>query len=122
MILVVDDNEDSLKIISKMLQAEGFEVTVERNGKDGLASAREKLPDLVIMDIMMPEMTGIEALDQLRASPPTSRIPVILLTAKSLDEDVLTGYRLGADYYMTKPFTAKQLLYGVNLVLGKTSE
>lgn len=122
MILVVDDNKDTLKIVSKMLQAEGFEVMVERNGKDGLARARETLPDLVIMDIMMPEMTGIEALEQLRASPQTSRIPVILLTAKSLDEDMLTGYRVGADYFMTKPFTAKQLLYGVNLVLGKTSE
>ncbi|MBI2962888.1 MAG: response regulator [Deltaproteobacteria bacterium] len=122
MILVVDDNEDSLKIISRILQTEGFEVSVERNGKDGLAAALEQLPELVIMDIMMPEMNGIEALEKLRALPQTAHIPVILLTAKSLDEDVLTGYRVGADYYMTKPFTAKQLVYGVNLVLGKTSE
>lgn len=122
MILVVDDNEDSLKIISRILQTEGFEVSVERNGRDGLAAALEKLPELVIMDIMMPEMSGIEALEKLRALPQTAATPVILLTAKSLDEDVLTGYRVGADYYMTKPFTAKQLVYGVNLVLGKTSE
>jgi len=121
MILVVDDNEDSLRIISRILQKSGFEVVVERNGKDGLARARETLPEVVILDIMMPEMTGMEVLEQLRASPPTSRVPVIVLSAKAQDQDLITGYQTGADYYVTKPFTASQLLYGVKLVLGKAS-
>jgi DNA-binding response OmpR family regulator len=121
MILVIDDNEDSLRIISRILQKSGFEVVVERNGKDGLARARETLPEVVILDIMMPEMTGIEVLEQLRASPPTSQVPVIVLSAKAQDQDLITGYQTGADYYVTKPFTSSQLLYGVKLVLGKGS-
>ncbi len=120
MVLVVEDNEDSVRIIQTILQSAGFEVMVEHNGEDGLARARLVRPELIIMDVMMPVMNGFEALEQLRASPQTSQIPVILLTAKSQDEDVISGYQTGADYYMTKPFTAKQLLYGVRLVLGKT--
>jgi DNA-binding response OmpR family regulator len=119
MILVVDDDEEMLRIVSTMLQRSGFEVAVERYGNDGLARAREALPEVVILDIMMPGMSGLEVLEQLRACPKTSRIPVILLTAKAQDQDVITGYQAGADYYMTKPFTSSQLLYGVKLVLGK---
>jgi two-component system alkaline phosphatase synthesis response regulator PhoP len=119
MILIVDDNEDSLRIVQKILEANSFEVITERGAKEGLARAREKLPEVIILDIMMPDMSGVEALAELRASPQTSRIPVILLTAKSQDEDVISGYQGGADYYMTKPFTAKQLLYGIRLVLGR---
>ena len=121
MILVVDDNEDSLQIISRILQGNGFEVMVERTGKAALERAREQIPELIIMDIMMPGMTGIEALEQLRNLPQTSQIPVILLTALSQDENLIQGYQTGADYYMTKPFTSKQLLYGVHLVLGTES-
>lgn len=118
-ILVVDDNEDSLRIIQMILRSAGFEVMVARDGQEGLARARETHPELVILDVMMPVMNGLEVLEQLRASPQTSQIPVILLTAKAQDEDVISGYQSGADYYMTKPFTAKQLTYGVRLVLGQ---
>ena len=118
MILVVDDNDDTLRIITKILTSNGFEVAVEKNGRDALSRAFETVPELVILDIMMPEMSGLEALEELRQRPATSAVPVILLTAKSQDEDVIAGYRVGADYYMTKPFTSKQLLYGVRLVLG----
>ncbi len=118
-ILVIDDNEDSVRIVSKILTSNGFEVASENNGKDGLARARRIVPDLVILDIMMPEMDGLQTLEKMREYPDTSAIPVILLTAKSQDEDVIAGYRGGADYYMTKPFTSKQLLYGVRLVLGQ---
>lgn len=118
MILVVDDNDDSLQLISKMLATNGFEVATAQNGKEGLTSALKSPPQLIILDIMMPEMNGLEALEELRKHPSTSGVPVILLTAKSHDADVIEGYRVGADYYMTKPFTSKQLLYGVRLVLG----
>jgi two-component system, OmpR family, alkaline phosphatase synthesis response regulator PhoP len=121
MILVVDDNEDTLRIISRILENGGYGVIVEHNGKDGLARAREVIPEAIILDIMMPGMSGMEVLERLRASPETSRIPVILLTAKAQDQDVIAGYQSGADYYMTKPFTSNQLLYGVKLVLGKAS-
>ena len=119
MVLVVDDNEDSLRIVESILRSAGFEVCVARDGKQGLEIAEASVPELIILDIMMPVMDGVEALHRLRDSPRTSRIPVILLTAKAQDEDVIAGYQTGADYYMTKPFTAKQLLYGVRLVLGK---
>lgn len=119
MILVVDDNDDSLRIIQAVLQNNGYEVEVERNGKGALERVRQKTPELMLLDVMMPEMSGIEVLEKLRSSPQTSRIPVILLTAKAQDEDVITGYQFGADYYITKPFTSKQLLYGIRLVLGQ---
>ena len=120
MVLVVDDNEDSLRIVESILRLAGFEVCVARDGKQGIEIAAASIPELIILDIMMPVMDGVEALHRLRDSPRTSRIPVILLTAKTQDEDVIAGYQTGADYYMTKPFTAKQLLYGVRLVLGQT--
>jgi DNA-binding response OmpR family regulator len=119
MVLVVDDNEDSVRIIEAILRSAGFEVNVAHDGKQGIEIAEASAPELIVLDIMMPVMDGVEALQKLRASPKTSRIPVILLTAKTQDEDVIAGYQTGADYYMTKPFTAKQLLYGVRLVLGK---
>jgi len=119
MVLVVDDNEDSLRIVESILRSAGFEVCLARDGKQGIEIAEASAPELIILDIMMPVMDGVEALHRLRDSPRTSRIPVILLTAKTQDEDVIAGYQTGADYYMTKPFTAKQLLYGVRLVLGK---
>jgi DNA-binding response OmpR family regulator len=119
MVLVVDDNEDSIRIIETILHSAGFEVSVAKDGKQGIEVAEASPPELIILDIMMPVMDGVEALQKLRTSPKTSRIPVILLTAKAQDEDVIAGYQTGADYYMTKPFTAKQLLYGVRLVLGK---
>jgi len=120
MILVADDNEDNLQIISRILQSNGFEVIVERNGKDALERARQARPELIVMDVMMPEMSGTEVLTELRESAHTARIPVILLTAMSQNEDVIAGYQIGADYYMTKPYTSKELLYGVRLVLGRS--
>jgi len=118
-VLVVDDNEDSLRIVESILRSAGFEVCLARDGKQGIEIAEASAPELIILDIMMPVMDGVEALQRLRDSPRTSRIPEILLTAKTQDEDVIAGYQTGADYYITKPFTAKQLLYGVRLVLGK---
>jgi CheY-like chemotaxis protein len=122
-VLVVDDNEDNLQIVSRMLLGRGFEVRTARDGKSALKSVEQQLPDVVLLDIMMPEMDGMEVLDRLRANPVSASLPVILVTGKAQDEDVLAGYKYGADYYITKPFTARQLLHGINLVLGdKRSE
>ena len=78
----------------------------------------EQKPDLIVLDIMMPQMDGLEVLTRLKGEPSTATIPVILLTAKVQYEDVLGGYKMGADYYITKPFTSTQLLNGINLLLG----
>ena len=117
-ILVVDDNEDNVDIARQMLLSRGFEVRVAYNGPSALASVEQQRPDLVLLDVMMPQMSGMEVLDRLRANPATAGVPVILVTAKDQDEDLLAGYKYGADYYITKPFSAKQLLYGIGLVLG----
>ena len=117
-ILVVDDNPDAITILRSALESRGYEVIVESNGPAALTAANSNLPDLILLDVMMPEMSGMEVLQKLKEEPRTSQIPVILVTAKTQDEDVISGYRYGADYYITKPFTTKQLLYGVNLVLG----
>ena len=93
-------------------------VEVAATGMAALAALDRARPDLVVLDIMMPGMTGFDVLDRVKASPQLAAIPVIMLTAKADDGDLLASYRSGADYYITKPLVASQLLYGVGLVLG----
>jgi CheY-like chemotaxis protein len=117
-VLVVDDNEDVRQIISKMLVGHGYEVRLAHDGPSALAAIEAARPDVILLDVMMPEMNGIKVLDRIRANPRSAAVPVIMVTAKSQDEDVLAGYKYGADYYITKPFTSRRLLYGIGLVLG----
>jgi CheY-like chemotaxis protein len=117
-VLVVDDNEDNTRIISTILRKHGYEVQVARDGASALKALEESRPDVILLDVMMPEMDGLEVLNRVKANPQLATVPVILVTAKSLDEDVLAGYKGGADYYITKPFTPRQLLHGIGLVLG----
>jgi DNA-binding response OmpR family regulator len=119
-ILVVDDNEDVVHITASFLTAKGYVVDTAVDGERALAQIAAQPPDCVLLDIMMPNMSGIEVLNRLKERPETASIPVILVTAKSRDEDVLSGYKEGADYYITKPFSAQQLIYGVRLVLGES--
>jgi len=117
-VLVVDDDDDIVCITQAMLVRRGFQVRVARSGKSALESLAERCPDVVLLDVMMPEMDGLEVLAQIRENPATSGTPVILLTAKAQDVDLLKGYAVGADYYITKPFTREQLLNGITHVLG----
>jgi DNA-binding response OmpR family regulator len=94
-------------------------VRTAQSGVDALEVLTHEVPDLVLLDVMMPQMSGIEVLERIKTTHATSRVPVIMVTAKIQDDDVLTGYQHGADYYITKPCTAKQLLYGIGLVLGR---
>ena len=118
-VLVVDDNVDSITILRSILETNGFAVRTAQSGRDALDLLAQEVPDVILLDVMMPEMSGLEVLERIKSNHATSRLPVILVTAKMQDEDVLTGYQFGADYYITKPCTAKQLLYGIGLVLGK---
>ena len=118
-VLVVDDNIDSITILRSILETNGFAVRTAQSGRDALDLLAQEVPDVILLDVMMPEMSGLEVLERIKSNHATSRLPVILVTAKMQDEDVLTGYQFGADYYITKPCTAKQLLYGIGLVLGK---
>ena len=118
-ILVVDDNLDSVAIMRGILEARGYEVATALSGAEALAFLQTGTVDLVLLDIMMPVMSGIEVLQRIKQDPTVSALPVILVTAKAQDEDLLSGYQYGADYYITKPFTAKQLIYGIGLILGE---
>ena len=118
-IMVVDDNPDIITIVKTILEGRGFTVFSASGGAELLNLLPTQKADLIILDIMMPEMDGLEVLTRLKGKTETSTIPVILLTAKVQYEDVLGGYKLGADYYITKPFTSTQLVNGINLLLGE---
>jgi DNA-binding response OmpR family regulator len=115
-ILVVDDEERLTSLVQAYLQQEGFRVVTAANGRQALDAARREPPDLIILDIMMPEMDGIEFLRRHRAQHTT---PVILLTARVEDEDKIVGLELGADDYVTKPFRPRELLARVRAVLRR---
>jgi two-component system alkaline phosphatase synthesis response regulator PhoP len=118
-IIVVDDNPDIVNIVKTILEGKGYNVMCAYSGAELFTKLKEKTPDLIILDIMMPEMDGLEVLTRLKGAAETASLPVILLTAKVQYEDVLGGYKLGADYYITKPFTSTQLTNGINLLLGE---
>ncbi|MFQ5684263.1 MAG: response regulator [Candidatus Binatia bacterium] len=118
-VVVVDDNPDIIAIVKTILEGKGYDVVGANSGQELLTHLETQKPDLIILDIMMPQMDGLEVLGRLKAAANTSSIPVILLTAKVQYEDVLGGYKLGADYYITKPFTSTQLINGINLLLGE---
>jgi DNA-binding response OmpR family regulator len=117
-IMIVDDNDDFVTVTRGILEGKGFSVISASNGQEVFNLLQEKKPDLIILDIVMPKMDGLEVLTRLRQTPETATVPVILLTAKGQYRDVLLGFKLGTDYYISKPFTSTQLINGVNLVLG----
>jgi CheY-like chemotaxis protein len=117
-ILVVDDNRDAVDIMRSILVSNGFTVVAAYNGVEALTQVGTQRPDLIVLDVMMPRMSGMEVLERLKDLEETAHIPVMMCTAKVQDNDLLEGYRCGADYYITKPFTAQQLMYGVGLLLG----
>jgi len=119
-VLVVDDTEDCRLILRTMLESQGHRVRLAENGAAALAAARAQPPDVIMLDVMMPGMSGLEVLKELRALPATAAVPVILVTARSADDDVMDGYQHGADYYITKPCTVRQVAHGVALVLGES--
>jgi CheY-like chemotaxis protein len=118
-IMVVDDNPDIITIVRTILEGKGFNVLSASGGAECLEVLKTQKPDLIVLDIMMPEMDGLEVLTRLKAMSELANVPVVLLTAKVQYEDVLGGYKLGADYYITKPFTSTQLINGINLLLGE---
>ena len=117
-VLVVDDNEDNVHILRSSLLKCGYEVRIARDGPSALASVRQQRPDVILLDVMMPGMDGMEVLDHLKLDPKTASIPVVMVTARTQDEDLLAGYQSGAEYYITKPFTPAQILHAIGLVLG----
>ena len=116
-ILVVDDEVYIVHILDFSLGMEGYEVVTALDGEDALAKATEHRPDLIVLDIMMPKMDGYEACKRLKADPATRTIPVILLSAKGRNVDQKTGFEVGADDYITKPFSPRKLVERINQIL-----
>jgi len=119
-ILVVEDDEDVARITATFLRAKGYDVVVANDGPTALQLVTQRRPRCILLDIMMPRMSGLEVLRILRESSDTATIPVILVTARVRNDDVIQGYQHGADYYITKPFTSDQLVYGIKMVLGQS--
>jgi DNA-binding response OmpR family regulator len=116
-ILVVDDDDLSRQAMCFILEGLGFESINFGSAQEVLKSITGKKIDLALLDIMMPNMNGYELLKQMKESDEFKTVPVIMVTAKDADSEVLEGYKYGADYYITKPFTSKQLEYGVRLYI-----
>ena len=116
-ILVAEDDDDVRRMLTINLEAEGFEVVGAVNGDEAWELGRTAVPDLAVLDVMMPERSGIDVLTSMKAHPRTKHIPVVLLTAKASDAEVWDGWRAGADYYITKPFNLDELLHFVDLLL-----
>lgn len=116
-VLVVEDDADSRMLLCRLIVRLGHETVDFACGPDAL----EYLPDdsiaVALLDIMMPEMSGFELLQEIRSLPGMEELPAIMVTARDQDDDILEGYKSGADYYITKPYTAQQLAYGIKIVL-----
>jgi DNA-binding response OmpR family regulator len=118
-ILVADDEADVRDLVVYRLSRSGYEVVAAADGDEALRLALEEPPDLAVLDVMMPRIDGFELTRRLRAEPATSRVPIILLTARTQEADVTQGFESGADDYLRKPFNPDELLARVRAVLGR---
>src|SRR5438445_9412913 len=109
-ILIIEDERDLVDVLSYNLQREGYETSVAHDGQEGLRKAQTLPPDLIILDLMLPVLNGLEVCRQLRAGERTRSIPILMLTAKAEETDQVVGFSLGADDYVTKPFSVKVLI------------
>lgn len=121
-ILVVDDEEDILELVRYNLTREGYNVFCASSGEDGLNTAKSKLPDLIILDLMLPGIDGLDVARNLKSDNNTKEIPIIMLTAKGEEADIVTGLEMGADDYISKPFSPRVLTARVKAVLRRKTK
>jgi DNA-binding response OmpR family regulator len=119
LVLVADDDADILALVAFRLERAGYEVAKARDGEEAVQTALERQPDLAILDVMMPRLDGYEATRRLREHSETSRMPIILLTARVQETDIARGFEVGADDYVKKPFSPQELGARVQAVLGR---
>ena len=119
-LLIIEDEADIRELISFNLEMSGYEVEKARDGEEGLAMARSSAFDLIILDLMLPGMDGLKVCSQLKRDPDTKSVPVIMLTARSEDDDVVEGLETGADDYVTKPFSPRVLIARVKAALRRS--
>lgn len=118
-VLIVEDEESLLKLESILLTSKGYDVRGVSNGQEALDAIAEEKPDLVLLDIMLPEIDGFEVCQRIKDDPETKEIPVIMLTAKKSREDMARGEKVGADWYITKPFKSVMVIETIQRFLAK---
>jgi two-component system phosphate regulon response regulator PhoB len=118
-ILIVEDDRDIAEMVEYNLREEGYETTLALNGEDGVGLAKRHSPDLIVLDIMLPVMDGFEVCRTLKADERTADIPIVILSAKSQETDKVVGLELGADDYVTKPFSPRELIARIRAVLRR---
>jgi len=120
-ILIIDDDVDTLKLVGLMLERQGYEIIVANNGEQGLSKSISERPDLILLDVMMPDLDGYEVARRLRDDPKVAHIPIIMFTAKSMVDDKVKGFEAGVDDYLTKPTHPAELTAHVKAVLSRVS-
>jgi len=121
-ILVVDDEKDIADLVAYNLEKEGFDTIKAYDGGDVLKTVKTQKPDLIILDLMLPRMNGLDLCKAIRANPETAHLPIIMLTAKADEVDKIIGLEIGADDYMTKPFSVKELMARVRSIFRRIQE
>ncbi len=118
-VLIVEDEESLLKLESILLTTKGYLVQGVTTGLAALEAVNEEIPDLILLDVMLPKMDGFEVCERLKSDPATKNIPVVLLTAKKTPEDLARGEEVGADHYITKPFKSAMVIDIIEQLVGK---
>jgi len=118
-VLIVEDEKDILQLVKMYLEKEGFRTVTAANGAEALRQVRSERPDLVVLDLMLPEIDGLEVCKKLRVAPQTAMLPIIMLTAKSEESDTVVGLELGADDYVGKPFSPRALVARVKALFRR---
>ncbi len=119
LILIVDDERDLLSLVDFNLRQAGFETVLSATGEGAIQAVRRRVPDLVVLDLMLPDVSGTEVCRQLKSDPRTRHVPVVMLTAKSDEIDKVVGFELGADDYVTKPFSVRELALRIHAILRR---
>ncbi|MCK0512431.1 response regulator transcription factor [Aromatoleum buckelii] len=117
-ILIADDEQNIVISLEFLMKREGYEVSIATDGEEAVARIRAELPDLVLLDVMMPKKSGFEVCQEIKADPDLQSVRILMLTAKGRDAEVAKGLALGADAYMTKPFSTKELVERVRSMLA----
>jgi DNA-binding response OmpR family regulator len=121
-VLIIDDDVDTLKLVGLMLERQGYEISVASNGTLGLTKAAEDKPELILLDVMMPDLDGYEVTKRLRSNPALAHIPIIMFTAKTMVDDKVAGFEAGVDDYLTKPTHPAELTAHVKAVLARSAQ
>ncbi|MCI0642332.1 MAG: response regulator transcription factor [Gemmataceae bacterium] len=121
-VLIIEDERDMTSVLSYNLQREGYEVVVAYDGQEGLRKAQMQIPDLILLDLMLPKMDGLEVCRELRGGERTRTVPILMLTAKAEETDQVVGFTMGADDYVTKPFNVKVLMQRIKALLRRVEQ